>query len=174
MNRSTLRLPLAALSLALLAGCVVNISFSLTRPVSFVAPGAGTRSDITQDFSILDSKEVADHKANIKTIDLEYADVTVTTPNVGQALVNATLKLQRTSGGSIQEVTLGTLSNFDLGTTSHNRFPGSPAIDAFLMAVLNGDGKFTAVVTGLSISNAANAVVTVDMHASIGYDAGIL
>jgi hypothetical protein len=173
MNRS-LRLPLALVSLSLLAACVVNVSFALTRPVPVTSPASGTIA-LNQAFDLLESKEVVDHKANIKSLDLDYAEVTVTTVNAGNhaTVVSGTVKLQKTNSGPTQEVTLGTLTSFAITQGNHTRFSGSPAIDAFLMSVLNGDGKFTAVVNG-SVDGATDIVLNVDLHASVGYDAGIL
>ena len=52
---------------------------------------------------------------------------------------------------------------------------GNPAfaLDQFLMDALKGDGKFFVVVDG-SVDGKADLVLEMQMHSSVGYDAGIL
>jgi hypothetical protein len=173
MNRRTL---LAALFLLPLAACVVNLVFDIDKQFQVVSAAPGTVSQ-TQTVNLADYQEINDHKGNIKSLDLESADVTVTAVNAGNvaSVVSGTLVLRGSgapSDGS-QDVLVGTLTNFSIRAGSTVRLPGSPALDAFLFQELQSSGQFSAILTG-TVDGATDIAVDVKLHASLAYDSGIL
>src|SRR5690242_2458348 len=77
-RRIVRRLALAAGCLAALAACVVNLSFDLDQPgVALVTPAAGTASTSTL-IDLSSSNDVRTHRNDIRSLDLESVDVTIT------------------------------------------------------------------------------------------------
>lgn len=175
MNRRLLpRLALAFVCLAIPA-CVVNLSFEMDQPnVALVSPGAGSAAQSIQ-VNLAQYKEVADHKDNIKSLDLDYVDVTVTKVNAGNQakVLNGTLALRRNAADpAANDVKVGDIVNLAVTANSTVRIKGNPALDAFLLEQLHNGGTFFVVANG-TVDSKADMVLDLDMHASIGYDAGI-
>lgn len=177
MNRRLVRNALAAASLATLAACVVNISFQMDKTFAVKSdPSAPTTIAQTQAVNLLDYKDVADHRDNIKSLDLDYAEAKVTAITAGSntaTKVSGTLKLRKTAADTAHDVVVGTLTNVPVTVGSTTRLNGTPALDQFLMDALKGDGKFIVVIDG-TVDGQADLTLDVQMHASVGYDAGIL
>jgi|GEM_PF-1949440 len=179
MNRSiprrlTARNLLAAASLATLVACVVNLSFDMPQTVHLTAAQAGSISQ-TKLVDLNSYKDIQDHKSSVKSLSFDSADAVVTTVTSGSgAHVTGAVSLRKASdpADGSKDVAVGNLSNVAIvqGTAVH--LPGSPALDAFLFAELQGDGRFYAVVSG-NVDGPADFILTVTVHASIGYDAGL-
>jgi hypothetical protein len=177
MNRRLLpRLALAFVCLAGISACVVNLSFDMDQPnVALVSPVAGSATQSIQ-VDLGKSREIAEHKDSIKSLDLDYVDVTVTKVNAGNQarLLNGTLALRRNAADpAVNDVKVGDLVNLPVVAGSTVRIQGNPALDAFLLEQLHNGGIFYVVANG-TVDNKADMVLDLNLHASIGYDAGIL
>ncbi|HZX95418.1 MAG TPA: hypothetical protein VFE90_12935 [Myxococcales bacterium] len=171
--------PRLALGLAFVAGlsaCIVNLSFDMDqRDVAVQAPVAGSASQsILVDLGKY--KEITDHKDSIRSLDLDYADITVTKVNAGNQAtkLNGTFSLRKgLLDPAANDVKVGDLVNFPATLGSTVRIKGTPALDAFLLQQLQSGGTFYVVMNG-TVDGKTDIVLDINMHASIGYDSGIL
>ena len=172
MKRRTM---IALLALAPLAACVVNLSFDMEKQFELTSTQAGAITQ-TQTVNLADYKAIADHKSNIKSLDLDSVDLTVTTVNSGNTAtaVTGTLVLRASTAPAdgTQDVLVGALKNFPLSKGSTIKIPGTPQLDAFLLSEVQGTGTFSAILSG-TVDGVTNIVVDVDFLASLGYDSGI-
>lgn len=162
---------LAGLSLIALAACVVNLSFDMPQTVHMQATQAGTISQV-QPVDLNQYKEVQDHKTQVKSLAFDSADAVVTTITSGSGThVTGKLSLRKTSdpADGSADLFVGNLTNVAITQGSSVHLVGSPALDAFLFSELQGAGKFSAVISG-NIDGAADFVITVTVHASMGYE----
>ncbi|SRR5260370_41359308 len=176
MNRRALRTALVTLGLCTLAACIVNLSFDMPQTFTVLSAAGVTSVSQTQHVNLSDYKEISDHKNNIKSLDLDSADVTVTKVYSDNAamVVNGTVKLKKNAADTTETpVVVGTLTNFSIQQGTTVRLPGSPAIDAFLLQQLQTAGSFDVIVDGAINSAPAHLDLTVLMHASLGYDTGL-
>lgn len=180
MNRRTAtRTALVTLGLLTLAACVVNLSFTMDNPNIVLKSDPGATS-IKEQLFLVDlstSKEITDHKDSIKSLDLDYVDITITAvdPTNTAGSVSGTVTLRRNIGDPpANDIAVGSLTAFPLVVSSTQRISGSPVLDAFLFQQLQSVGKFYVVVNGALDHGAANVTADFNLHASIGYDAGIL
>ncbi len=74
MKRS-FRITLGAAAFALVAACVVNLSFDMAKDVQVDA--TGTTVNTVQAIDLNDYAEVQQHKANIESLGLDSVDATV-------------------------------------------------------------------------------------------------
>jgi hypothetical protein len=169
-RRNVRRLAIASLCFAL-AACVVNLSFDLDQPgLLLQTPGQGSFStSILIDLG--NSSDVRAHQKDIRSLDLEYVDLTITGKGMNNAatMLSATLWLQRQPGE--QMVKIGDLQNFPV-VNGTRRLSGNPELDAFLLERLHDGGKFYFVATGTT-DNRTDLVMDVNMHASMGYETGL-
>jgi hypothetical protein len=177
-RRIAARTAMSLLGLLTLAACVVNLSFSMDHPgivLKSTPPATSVSESVLVDLA--KSKEITDHKDNIKSLDLDYVDVTITATGAGHTAntVTGSLKLCKTlpSQTAPCDLVVGTLNAFQLKVGQTVRLNGTPQLDAFLFQQLQQEGRFYAVVEGAIDSGAADVTVDLNMHASIGYDAGI-
>jgi hypothetical protein len=166
---------IALLALAPLAACVVNLSFDIDKQFALKSTPSGTVTQ-TQTVNLSDYPAITDHKGNIKSLDFESANITISTVNPGTTAtkVTGTLVL-RASGAAIdgsQDVPVGTLTDFAITKGSSVKLPGSAALDAFLLAQVQGAGSFSAILSG-TVDGATDIVVDVDVSASVAYDSGV-
>jgi hypothetical protein len=176
MNRRALRTALVTLGLCTLAACIVNLSFDMPKTFTVQSAASVTTVSQTQHVSLSDYKEINDHKNNIKSLDLDSADVTVTKVYSDNAatVVNGTVTLKKNAADAAETpVLVGTLTNFATVQNTTVRLPGSPALDAFLLQQLQTAGSFDVIVDGTINSAPAHLDLTVLMHASLGYDTGL-
>src|SRR5471030_1527623 len=142
---------IAALGLIPLAACVVNLSFDMNKQFPINSTASGSISQ-TQTVTLSDYSAINDHKGNIKSLDLDSADVTVTTVNAGTTAtkVSGTLSLRASTAPSdgSQDVLVGTLTNVPIAVGSKVTLPGTPSLDAFLLAEVQSAGTFTAIFNG--------------------------
>jgi hypothetical protein len=178
MNRNATRTALVTIGLATLAACVVNLSFEMKKTLAVKSnPSAPTTISVAQLIALSDYKEITDHKNNITSLDLDYAQATVTAVNPGNTATKVTgsLKLRKTFLPSTppDDIKVGDLTNFPINVVGSTvKLNGNPTLDAFLLQQLQTAGTFYAVIDG-TVDGVADLIVDVNMHASIGYDAGL-
>ncbi len=177
MNRTATRTVLVTLGLLTLAACVVNLSFSMDKPGVVLKSDVGTTKVTQQSIvvTLADYKEVTDHKANIKSLDLDYVDLTLTARDSTNTAntVTGTVALRKTLADASADIAVGTLTAFPLNVGSTLRISGTPALDAFLLQQLQSAGTFYVVINGAIDQGVANVTADFNLHASIGYDAGL-
>ena len=173
-RRIVRRLALAAVCLAALAACVVNLSFDMDQPgIALVTSAAGPASTSTL-VDLGNSNDIRTHRNDIRSLDLESVDVFITEVKQGNLAqnLNGTLTLRKDLGDPSTEVKLGDLQNFQVVAQSWKRIKGNPAVDAFLLERLHDGGKFYAIMSGTT-DGATNIVLDVLLHASMGYETGL-
>jgi len=179
MNRNATRTALVTIGLATLAACVVNLSFEMKKTLAVKSDAATPTSiSVAQLVDLSQYKEITDHKNNIKSLDLDYAEATVTTINSGNRAtkVSGSLKLRKTflPATPPDDIKVGDLNNFPINVVGSTiRLNGNPALDAFLLQQLQTAGTFYAVIDGTVDVGPVDVILDVNMHASIGYDAGL-
>ena len=173
-RRIVRRFVLAAVCLVALAACVVNLSFDMDQPgipLQTSAAGAASTSTLVD---LGNSNDIRTHRNDIRSLDLESLDVTITEvkqDNLAQNL-SGTLTLRRDLGDPSTEVKVGDLQSFPVLAQSTKRIKGNPAVDAFLLERLQDGGKFYAIVSGTT-DGATDIVLDLLLHASMGYDTGL-
>ena len=173
-RRIVRRLALAGVCLAALAACVVNLSFDLDQPgVPLVTAAAGAASTSTL-IDLGNSNDIRTHRNDIRSLDLESVDVTITEVKSDNQAANlsGTLTLRKDLGDASTEVKVGDLQSFPVLLQSTKRIKGNPAVDAFLLERLHDGGKFYAIMSGTT-DGATDIVLDVLLHASMGYETGL-
>ena len=177
MSRRAFRIAVSTLGLCTLAACVVNIAIDMQKNIVIQTDAVTTSVNQTQTISLNDYPDYVNHKQNVKSLDLDSADVTVASvdPSNKATKVSGSLKLrQNCSDNPANDVTVGTpLSNFPLTVNSTIKLPGSPELDTFLMNQVNGSGTFCVVVSGNIDAAPVDVTLSVTLHASLGYDTGL-
>jgi hypothetical protein len=176
-RRLALRSAVAVACLAGVSACVVNLSFDMDQPdLPLTSPGPGSSSWSAQlPVDLGKYKEVSDHKDNIKSLDLDYVDVTITRVNAGNQakVLNGTLALRRNlTDAPANDVKVGDIVNLPVAPNSTVRIKGNPALDALLLEQLHKGGTFYVVGSG-STDSKADMVLDLNLHASLGYDSGL-
>jgi len=171
MKPSLRTAPGIAVLLALTA-CIVSLSFDMKKPLALQSQTAGSVSQsVLVDLG--QYQAVTDHKTQIKSLDLDYAEVTVSHVNAGTAAtVSGTLKLRTSLAPGATDVKVGDFGSLTLQVGTTKRLSGTPELDAFLLQRFHEQGTFYAVIDG-TVDGAANVVLDVNLRASIGYDAGL-
>jgi hypothetical protein len=177
MNRNATRTVLVTIGLATLAACVVNLSFEMKKTFAVTSnPAAPTTISVAQLVDLSQYKEITDHKSSIKSLDLDYAEATVTSINASTnraTKVSGSLKLRKVlTDPPANDIKVGDLTNFPIVVGSTVKLNGNPTLDAFLLQQLQSAGTFYAVIDG-TVDGVADLVLDVNLHASIGYDAGL-
>ncbi len=178
-RRTATRTALVTLGLLTLAACVVNLSFSMDKANVALKSDAGATTLTQQSIlvSLGDYKEITDHKDNIKSLDLDYLDITVTsvdTPTNTASTVSGTVSLRKAfTDPATNDILVGTITAVPIVVNSKVRINGTPVLDAFLLAQLKSAGSFYVIVSGSIDHGVASATVDLNLHASIGYDAGL-
>lgn len=173
-RRASARLALVAIALA---ACVVNLSFDMDQSgLAIMAPSAGSLSQsVLVDLGSYN--DVRSHQKDIRSLDLEYADVTIT--DIRPANAATTLSLTVSLRKSLTDppatdvtVKVGDLQNFTVALNATRRVAGNPELDAFLLDRLHDGGKFYVVLSGTT-DGKTDLVVDVNLHASMGYETGL-
>jgi hypothetical protein len=177
-RRTATRTALVTLGLLTLAACVVNLSFSMDKAnVELKSiPGQTTLTQQAILVNLADYKEITDHQANIKSLDLDYLDITVTAvdPTNTASTVTGTVTLRKAlTDPAANDVAVGSIPATSIAVNSKVRINGTPTLDAFLLAQLKSAGSFYVIVTGSIDHGVADVTVDLNLHASMGYDAGL-
>jgi hypothetical protein len=173
IRRLSPRLALPIAALALLSACVVNLSFEMHKSFQLQSQSAGSVSQ-TQLVDLSLYKEIQEHRSNIKSLGLDYADASISAIHTGNATktVSGSVVLRADLGDTTHDVKVGDLQNFAVTLGATKRFNGTPELDAFLFQQLQSQGKFYVVITG-TVDGKTDIALDVIMHANIGYDAGL-
>ena len=173
-RRSVVRSAVAIASLALLSACIVNLSFEMKKSFALQSdPTVPTSVAQTQLVDLSQYPEIAAHKDQIKSLDLDYADATVTAVGARNTAtkVSGSLKLRLSLADKDHDIKVGDLTNVRIALGSTVRLNGTPELDAFLLQQLQAQGRFYAVIEG-TVDGQADVTLDVNMHASIGYETG--
>ena len=173
IRRLSPRLALPIAALALLSACVVNLSFEMHKSFPLQSESSGPISQ-TQLVDLSQYKEIQEHRSNIKSLGLDYADATIAAINRGNTTktVSGSVVLRADPGDTTHDVKVGDLKDFAVAPGATKRLNGTPELDAFLFQQLQSQGKFYVVITGTA-DGKTDIVLDVIMHANIGYDAGL-
>lgn len=168
--------PIALLIVCLALGaCVVNLSFDMhQRGLQIVSPGAGAVSQsLMVDLGSYD--EVRSHRNDIRSLDLESVDVTITevkSDNLAKML-SLSLTLRKSLVDPPEnDVKIGDLPAFQVQPNGTRTIAGNPQLDAFLLDRVRDGGTFYLVVNGTTDAR-TDVVMDVNLHASMGYDTGL-
>ena len=173
-RRASARLALVAIALA---ACVVNLSFDMDQSgVDILAPSSGSLSQ-TVLVDLGSYNDVRAHQKDIKSLDLEYVDVTITDKRPANAATTLSLTVSLRKSltdppASDVTVKVGDLQNFTVMQSATRRVVGNPELDAFLLDRLHDGGKFYVVLNGTT-DGKTDLVVDVNLHASMGYETGL-
>jgi hypothetical protein len=173
IRRLSARLALPIAALALLSACVVNLSFEMHKSLPLQSDG-GTVSH-TELVDLSQYKEIQEHRSNIKSLGLDYADASIISINKNgttATTVSGSLVLRADPNDTTHDVKVGDLQAFPVRLGATKRLNGTPELDAFLFQQLQGQGKFYVVING-TVDGKTDIVLDVTMHANIGYDAGL-
>lgn len=173
IRRLSPRLALPIAALGLLSACVVNLSFEMHQSFPLQSQSAGSISQ-PQLVDLSQYKEIQEHRSNIKSLGLDYADATIININTGNktTTVTGSVVLRADLGDATHDVKVGDLQAFAVNPGATKRFNGTPELDNFLFQQLQSQGKFYVVITG-TVDGKTDIVLDVIMHANIGYDAGL-
>lgn len=174
-RRPATRTALVTIGLLTLSACVVDLSFDVKKSVAVQTAGAAAFSQNVL-VNLSDYKEITDHKDNIKSLSLQSLDATVATVNSGNKAtkVSGTLVLRKVLTDSSADLIVGNINDLPVAVGQKVTIKGTPALDAFLLQQIHDAGTFYVVVKDGTVDGAADAVVDLTLHVSIGYDAGIL
>jgi hypothetical protein len=174
-RRTARRLALAAVGLAALAACVVNLSFDMNQPgLALKSASAGAIAQSIQ-VDLNSYSDVKTHQKDIQSLDLEALDATITEvkpANQARTLSLALSLRKDINDPPANDVNIGNLDNFVVVPNSTRRIAGNPAVDAFLLERFHNGGKFFLIVSGTT-DGATDIVLDVNLHASMAYNTGL-
>jgi hypothetical protein len=170
MMRLNLAIPAALLFL--LSACTVAVPFDVSSGVALQrAAGAWT---VTEPFDLSREGDLWSQRGKVDAVSVEEVLVTVLSLGPEQQAsvtrVTITLRAEGAPADGSQDLVLPPFElAFIPGQTS--RIPGSAALDAFLLAVLHGNGRFS-LSAGGTLDGAADAVVQFAIRGRASYTAG--
>ena len=169
LNLRSARLPLALAAAAGLVACVANIDYSMDK--DFVADTTASSISTTVPVDLGQYKEVQDHKGGVEYLHFNSADISVATIPATNKATKVTGKVSLRAAGSpadgSADVVVGQLTNFAISASSSLHLPGSPALDAFLLAQIKGPGQFSVAITGAT-DGEAHFTLHAKINASLG------
>lgn len=171
-RRNARRLALLAIALA---ACVVNLTFDMEQSGLVLTSPAQMALSTTAAVDLGSYQDVRAHQKDIKSLDLDSADVTISDIKSDNLAQHMTLMLslrKSLSDPPENDVVVGNIPDFPVIPHGTVRIPGNAAVDTFLLDRLHEDGKFYVVVSG-STDNKTDVVLDVNLHASMGYDTGL-
>jgi hypothetical protein len=168
--------PLAiALACIALVACVVDLSFDMDQKgLALITPGAGVVS-VSALVDLGSYDEIRSHRGDIRSLDLESVDVTITQvkPDNAAKTLSATLTVRKEySDPPENDVRIGDLTAFQVLQNGTRRIGGNPQLDAFLLERVHDGGTFYLVLNGTT-DGKTDVVMDVNLHASMGYDTGL-
>src|SRR5438552_3864462 len=178
MNRRTAtRTIIVTLGLLTLAACVVNLSFDMKKTVQVQTNAGATNYSQNVLVQLSDYKEIVDHQKDIKSFDLDSVDATVTAigANNHATKVSGTLVLRKLlTDPPANDIQVGSFTNVAVTVGQTVNIKGTPTLDAFLLDQLQHVGTFYAETPNGAVDGQADVTLELNLHVSIGYDAGIL
>ena len=174
MARRTARRLAPAIACAALVACVVNLNFDMDQQgLALTTPGQGAvLANVEVDLTKY--PDIASHRGDIRSLDLDSVDVTITDVKPDNQAKTLSLSLavrKNLDDDPAGDLAVGPLSAFPVMKQSTRRLSGNPALDAFLLERLGSGGTFWLIVTG-STDNQTDIVLDANMHASMAYDTG--
>jgi len=164
---SALRLS-AVVALPLLAACAVTVPIDVVREVAVDASAAGAFAAAEAVDLSASSGSLWVRRGQLDAVSVDEVTATVVAISSGSgAALNLLLAFRpegAPSDGS-QDVAVGSLAGLVVTPGAAAVLPGSSKLDAFLLSVVKGSGRFTAVASG-SVSAAVNAVLRVEVKGS--------
>ena len=164
-----------ALVLIALAACVVNLSFDLRQQgIALVTPAAGSASQ-SIPFDLGTSQDIRAHQKDIRSLDLDSVDVTITDIKADNAATSLSLSValrKNLDDPPANDVKIGDLQGFTVAPQATRRIPGNPAVDTFLLDRVRDGGKFYIMVSGTTNAK-TDLLVDLNLHVSMGYDSGL-
>jgi hypothetical protein len=175
-RRTATRTTLVTLGLLTLAACLVNLSFEMKKSVAVQTQAGVTNFSQNVIVNLADYPAITEHQKDIKSFDLDSVDARVSTVNAANKAqhVSGTLVLRKVLTDATHDVAVGSISNVSVAVGQSVNIKGTPELDAFLLQQLQEAGTFYAVITNGTVDGVADLVLDLNMHVSIGYDAGIL
>jgi hypothetical protein len=178
-RRTATRTALVTMGLLSLAACIVNLSFDMHKTVPIQTQGPASNFSQNVLVNLNDYQEIRDHKDSIDSFSV---DATVTTINTGNTAkhVSGTLALRQTLTDTAHDVPVGQLNAVPIVLNQSITIKGNAALDAFLLQQIKGAGTggsagtFYAVITNGTVDGVADLVLSLTLHVSIGYNAGVL
>ncbi|MBS2021406.1 MAG: hypothetical protein JST92_03285 [Deltaproteobacteria bacterium] len=129
--------------------CTFNITFDQDKSITVDANG--TALSQVQAIDLSTQPDVQAHKANVKSLDLNQAILTITAVDALNTWATVTGSVALRPDGltdSSQDVAVGSLTNFAITQGNTVTLQGSTALDAFVLNAVKGTGKFQIVITG--------------------------
>ena len=153
---------------ALLSGCSVTIPVDVVREVTLEAAAAGTFTRTEAVDLSTSAGSLWNKRSRVDAVSVDEVTATVVSVASGSgATIDLSLAFRpdgAPSNGS-QDVAVGTLSGLSLTAGASASLAGSAALDAFLLSVVQGSGKFTAVAGG-SVSAPVSTVLSIHVKGS--------
>jgi hypothetical protein len=168
--------PLAiVLGCVALAACVVDVSFDMDQKgLALITPGAGVVAvSVLVDLGTYN--DVHSHRDDIRSLDLESIDVTITelkSDNAAKVLSGTLTMRKEYTDPPENDIRIGDLTAFQIQQNGTRRIAGNPQIDAFLLERVHDGGTFYLVLNGTTDAK-TDIVMDVNLHASMGYDTGL-
>jgi hypothetical protein len=167
---NSLRLALAAAVIPLLSACTAVVPLDLTREVTLQSPGGAFSA--AQDVDLATVPAVWSRRGDIDAVSIDEISATVRSLGQGHQAASVSMAIAFRPEGApadgSQDLQAGTLSDLPFVEGASVTLRGSAALDAFLLEVLHGSGRFTAIASG-SLAGPANAVIEVSLKGSAAY-----
>lgn len=168
---NSLRLTLVAALLPVLTACTATVPLDVTRQVALDAPAGGGFSS-TQAFDLSTVPAVWSRRDHIDAVSIDEVTATVTSVGPGNQASSVSIAVALRADGApedgSQDLQVGTLADLPLAQDASVTVPGSAALEAFLLGVLHGSGRFSAIASG-SLPGPTHAVVEVSLKGSAVY-----
>jgi hypothetical protein len=167
-----LHIATAAPLLLLLSACTMAVPFDVSSGLAL--QGASGAYAVTEPFDLSEQGDLWSQRDKVDAVSVEEVLVTVLSLGPAQradgTTITLTLHAEGAPAGGSQDLVLPPFELvFVAGHTS--RITGSAQLDAFLLAVLRGDGRFTLVASG-NLDGAADAVLEFAIKGRASYTAG--
>jgi hypothetical protein len=172
MGMTRLHLAIAAALLLPLSACTMAVPFDVSSGVALQRT-SGAYS-VSEPFDLSTQGDLWSQRDKVDAVSVEEVLVTVLSLGPEQrasvTMITLTLHAEGAPAGGSQDLVL---PPFELAfIPGHvSRIPGSAQLDAFLLAVLRGDGRFTLVASG-NLDGAADAVLEFAIKGRASYSAG--
>lgn len=168
---NSLRLALLAAVLPLLSACTATVPLDVTREVSLDSPAGGAFSS-TQAIDLATVPAVWSRRDHIDAVSIDEVAATVVSVGQGNQATSVSIAVALRADGApadgSQDLQVGTLADLPFAEGAAVTLQGSAALDAFLLGVLHGSGRFTAIASG-SLPGPTHAVVEVSLKGSAVY-----
>jgi hypothetical protein len=167
-----LHLAIAAALPLLLSACTMAVPFDVSSGVALQrAEGAWT---VSEPFDLSTQGDLWSQRDKVDAVSVDELLVTVLSLGPDQrasvSTVTLTLRAEGAPADGSQDLVLPSFElAFIPGHTA--RVPGSPQLDAFLLAALHGSGHFTLVASG-HLDSAADVVLEFAFTGRASYTAG--